>query len=148
MKRLIQGLAVVAFFVGLALGTGTRVSTQTAPPFLVFGSQSGLPVAIKATSNALWVSVVSVPFFNSSASSVLAINSNVVAPTGSVHHVGAGLIKTITVPAGCTPTCSIDIVPDAAFTTDATGNISLASTATQNRTMRFSWDGSKWNPSY
>lgn len=86
--------------------------------------------------------------FSSTTNSVLTINSNVIAPTGSVHHVGAGLVKTITVPASCTPTCNIDIVPDAAFTTDATGNISLASTAVTLRTMRFTWDGTKWNPSY
>lgn len=87
-------------------------------------------------------------FYTSPASSVLTINTNVIVPTTSVHHLGAGLVKTITVPASCANTCSIDIVPDAAFTTDATGNISLASTAVISRTLRFTWDGTKWNPSY
>lgn len=86
--------------------------------------------------------------FSSGTTSTLTITTNTIAPTNAVHHLGAGLVKTITVPATCTPTCSIDIVPDAAFTTDATGNISVASTAVINRTLRFTWDGTKWNPSY
>ncbi len=94
---------------------------------------------------------VTAAYYNTSASSVLTISSNVIAPTGSVHHVGAGLIKTITVPALCTPVCSIDIIPDVAFTYDATGNIVVpvgGGTALINKTMRFTWDGSKWAPSY
>jgi hypothetical protein len=91
---------------------------------------------------------VSAAYHSSSASSILSITSNVITPTGSVHHLNAGLVKTITVPAGCSATCSIDIVPDAAFTTDATGNISLASTGVINKTLRFTYDGTKWNPSY
>lgn len=82
------------------------------------------------------------------ASSVLTIASNTVVPTGALHHVGAGLIKSITVPTSCSPTCTIALVPDAAFTTDTTGNISLVSLAVINRVMLFVWDGSKWNPSY
>jgi hypothetical protein len=109
------------------------------------------------SSNALTVSTAGVvevpgsvltPIVASSASSTLTISSNVIAPTNAIHHLGAGLVKTITVPASCSPTCSVDIVPDAAFTTDATGNISVASTAVINKTLRFTWDGSKWNPSY
>jgi hypothetical protein len=86
--------------------------------------------------------------WSSPASSVLTISSNTVAPTGTVHHLGAGLVKTITVPATCSPTCEIAIVPDAAFTTDLTGNVGLASTATIGRVMTFVWDGTKWWPSY
>lgn len=87
-------------------------------------------------------------FYKYGPSSVLAIAANVITPTNSVHHVGAGLIKTITVPANVGSPTRITIIPDAAFTTDATGNISLASTAVINRAMDFTWDGTKWNPSY
>jgi hypothetical protein len=90
-------------------------------------------------------------YYNSSASSVLSVASNVIAPTGSIHHVGAGLIKTITVPALCTPTCAITIIPDAAYTYDATDNVVVpggGGTATINRAMTFTFDGAKWIPSY
>lgn len=79
---------------------------------------------------------------------VLAIAGNAIAPTSAIHHVGAGLIKNITVPAGLAQGGTIFLVPDAAFTTDATGNISLASTAVINKTLAMTWDGTKWNPSY
>lgn len=85
------------------------------------------------------------------ATSTLTITSNTIVPTGTLHHVGAGLISTITVPALCTPTCLIMIVPDAAYTYDAAGNIALPSgggTATIDRLMIFAWDGTKWRPSY
>ena len=94
---------------------------------------------------------VSASIYSSSASSVLTVSSNIIAPTGSVHHVGAGLIKTITVPTTCTPTCVIHLIPDAAFTYDATGNLVVPSgggTAVINRMMILAWDGTKWTPSY
>jgi hypothetical protein len=91
---------------------------------------------------------VKAPIISYSASSVLNIASNVIAPTNGIHHLGAGLVKTITVPSKCYTACSVMIIPDAAFTTDATGNISLASTAVINRALIFVWDGTKWNPSY
>lgn len=91
------------------------------------------------------------PLYSSSASSVLSISANVLTPTSTFAHVGAGLIKTITVPAACTPTCAIYLVPDAAYTYDATGNVvvpAAGGTATINRLMIFMWDGTKWTPSY
>lgn len=88
------------------------------------------------------------PIASYNTNSILTISTNVITPTGTIHHLGAGLVKTITVPAACTPTCNLYVVPDAAFTTDATGNISLASTAVINKTLIFTWDGTKWNPSY
>jgi hypothetical protein len=71
-----------------------------------------------------------------------------IAPTNGIHHcTGATPIATITVPwPGFTGT--IALVPDSAFTTVATGNISLASTAVVNKTLFLAFDGSKWNPSY
>lgn len=91
------------------------------------------------------------PFHASEASSVLTVTSNVIAPTNAVHHVGAGLVKTITTPAMCAPTCTIVLIPDAAFTYDATGNIALpagSGTAVVSKALSLTWDGTKWYPSY
>jgi hypothetical protein len=85
---------------------------------------------------------------------VLAIAANAVAPTNKQHHVGAGLLKNITVPAGGLEDGAVlQTVPDAAYTYDATGNINLpvgGGTAVINKVMYFAWDAvnSKWNPSY
>lgn len=84
----------------------------------------------------------------------LAIASNTIAPIVGIHHVGAGLIKTITVPAQFASNGGTFIAwPDAAFTYDATGNILLpvgGGTAVINRVMSFTWDptAAKWAPSY
>jgi hypothetical protein len=91
------------------------------------------------------------PGVSSSASSVLTVSGNVIAPTGSVHHVGAGLVKTITVPAFVTGPWLLALVPDVAFTYDATGNIVVPAgggTAVVNKLMLLAWDGSKFTPSY
>jgi hypothetical protein len=85
---------------------------------------------------------------------VLAIAANVITPVYGIHHVGAGLIKTITVPPSFANSGgTIDLWPDAAFTYDATGNILLpvgGGTAVINRIMTFTWDpvAAKWAPSY
>lgn len=85
---------------------------------------------------------------------VLAITANVITPAYGIHHVGAGLIKTITVPASFANSGgTVDLWPDAAFTYDATGNILLPAgggTAVVNRIMTFTWDpvAAKWAPSY
>lgn len=73
-----------------------------------------------------------------------------IAPTGLIHHIsGTAAIGTITVPTTlCVPTCTLYLIPDAAFTTTAAVNISLASTAVINKTLIMTWDGTKWNPSY
>lgn len=64
----------------------------------------------------------------------LTVSANVITPTHSIHQVGAGLIKTITVPAGFA-SGTIALVPTAAFTYDATGNILGTGTAVVGRTM-------------
>lgn len=72
-----------------------------------------------------------------------------IAPTSAVFHVsGAVAVVNITVPAGCAPTCTIAIVPDAVFTWTAAGNIYLAGTAVINKVLYFTYDGTKWSPSY
>lgn len=91
---------------------------------------------------------VQTPAVSSSPSSVLSIASNVITPTGSVHHLGAGLVKTITVPADVVGPSTLWLIPDAAFTWDATDNISVLGTAVVNVALAMVWDGTKWNPSY
>lgn len=81
----------------------------------------------------------------------LAIAGNVIAPTANFHEVGAGLIKTITVPFGLPAGACFSVGPTAAFTYDATGNILVpggGGTATVDRIMDFCWNGTKWRPSY
>jgi len=110
----------------------------------------GASAATRARTGYFGTSVVA-PLYSSSASSVLSITSNVLTPTSTFAHVGAGLIKTITVPSACTPTCAIYLVPDAAYTYDATGNVVVPAgggTAVVNKLMIFMWDGTKWTPSY
>ena len=87
----------------------------------------------------------------------LTVTTNAITPTRQIHHVGAGLIKTINLPtltstgAAITNGYTLYIIPDAAYTYDATGNITLPAgggTAVINKTMVFAWDGVKWSPSY
>lgn len=81
--------------------------------------------------------------------SALTVGSNTIAPTNSIHQCGAGLIKTITVPSGFT-SGTIALVPTAAYTYDATGNVLGTGTAVVGRTMfaTFSSSTSKWSMSY
>lgn len=80
---------------------------------------------------------------------VLSISSNIITPTNSIHHVTAGLIKTITVPSGFT-SGTIYLVPDDAFTYDATGNIIGTGTAVVGRVMSATYSSStgKWYMGY
>lgn len=77
----------------------------------------------------------------------LVITANTIAPAARVHSVGAGLLKTITVP-GAGAGWRFTAIPTAAFTTDLTGNINHASTAVIGVAMDFTYDGTKWSPSY
>lgn len=99
-------------------------------------------------------------FFNkkiivSNEGTALTISSNTIAPTNRFHTVGAGLIKTITLPSGpgATVVHEIILVPTAAFTYDNTGNILVAAgggTAVINKPMAATWIPSlnKWVMSY
>lgn len=84
-----------------------------------------------------------------SSPSALVVTANVIAPTGLVSHVGAGLVKTITLPwVGFGGT--IYLVADAVYTWDATGNIALGGTSTAiGRAIPFVYDqvAAKWYPS-
>jgi hypothetical protein len=87
-------------------------------------------------------------FYSFGASSVLA-SATTIAPTNAVHHIsGTTAIATITVPAFCSPTCTLYLIPDGLFTTTTAGNISLASTAVVNKALVMVYDGTKFNPSY
>ena len=70
--------------------------------------------------------------------------------SGPLFHVtGTNAITGWTIPVGGVgaPFC---VIPDAIFTTTATNNIALASTAVVNKTLCFTWDdkNSKYTPSY
>lgn len=75
-------------------------------------------------------------------------SASTIAPTGGIFHVtGTTQITTISLPrTGFTG--SIQIIPDAAFTTATGGNIALASTAVVGRVLTMTYDGTSWYPSY
>jgi hypothetical protein len=69
--------------------------------------------------------------------------------TGTIFTVsGTNAITGFTNPAGVQPGFTIYIVPSAIFTWTAAGNISLAGSAVVNKLLQFTWNGSKWIPSY
>lgn len=80
---------------------------------------------------------------------ILPISGNTITPIDFLAFVGAGLIKTITPP---TATEAFDvmirIIPTAEFTWDATDNIFVGGTAVIGVTLDFTFDGTKWFPSY
>lgn len=78
----------------------------------------------------------------------LTISGNAIAPTSPIHHVTAGLIKNITVPTGFTG--CIHLIPDNAYTYDASGNLVGTGTAVVGREMTACYDSgtSKWYMSY
>ncbi|MGZ8842133.1 MAG: hypothetical protein ACXW18_00605 [Pyrinomonadaceae bacterium] len=120
-----------------AIGAGSSVSTSNT---IALGRAAGTDTVL--------IPGLTVQFEGA----VLAISSNTITPTNSIHHVGAGLIKTITVPTNFTSGV-LYVIPDAAFTYDATGNIVVPSgggTAVVNKLMVFvySSSASKWVPSY
>jgi hypothetical protein len=114
----------------------------------------GGSLSIDSTSGALTLGTAGVSSpgpMGCAASTALTISSNVITPTANLHTIGAGLIKTITVPSPMSSKGgTFTVIPTAAFTTDVTGNIALASTATISRAMTFTFDNTanKWYPSY
>lgn len=75
-------------------------------------------------------------------------SATTITPTGQIFHVtGTTAVATINLPyTGFTGT--ITLIPDAAFTTTTAGNIGLASTAVIGKALHFTYDGTKWYPSY
>lgn len=82
------------------------------------------------------------------AGAALTVTSNTIAPVLPTHQVGAGLIKTITTPSGFVSGNTITLIPTAAFTTDATDNIAIVSTAVVGRALTMTLVGATWYPSY
>lgn len=135
---------------------GAAVCTLTGGTATIGGKASivlplGSSVMLIQTATNVWVVESQSNGFE--AGVALTVSSNTIAPVASVHDVGAGLIKTITVPAGF-PTGwgsnTIALCPTAAFTYDATGNILGTGTAVIGRTMfaTYSTSTSKWSLSY
>lgn len=83
------------------------------------------------------------------------VAANTIQPTAYMHHVGAGLIKSIDAAGGLAglngnplPFRCVLLVPDAAFTTGTTGNIAVALTAVVGQAITFCYDPvtAKWYP--
>ena len=109
---------------------------------------STLAERMRFTADALRLDV---PIGGLSQAPTLTITSNTIVPTKPISFVGAGLIKTITAPVGISGAGGqITLIPTAAFTTDTTGNLAIASTAVIGRAMTLTYDGgtAKWYPAY
>jgi len=81
----------------------------------------------------------------------LGITGFVLATPKNINFVGAGLIKTIMVPAlFAAAGGAVTLIPTAAFTWDASGNIALPGTAIVGRPLIMTYDGAtqKFYPSY
>ena len=106
------------------------------------------PVLGAATGTSLAVSTV---IGTTAAASTLGITANVLPTPKAINFVAAGLIKTITVPTlFSTGGGEITLIPTAAFTWDATGNIAVAGTAVISRALTMTYDSftAKFYPSY
>lgn len=125
--------------------TGSSTTIDGAASIIIPGSTKGWVVLQVRSNN--WA-VVSKSFALDSSGSALTVSSNIITPTNTVHQVGAGLIKFITVPAGFLSGNSIQLIPTAVFTTDASGNVSKATTAIIGQVMTVTLLGSTWYPSY
>lgn len=140
---------------GLPVGSGVSGLGSGVATFLGTPSSANLAAAVTGETGTGALVFGTEPTINllvQGEGAVLSISSNTIAPTHSIHHLGSGLLKTIAVPAGFT-SGTIWIVPDAAYTYDATGNLVVPSgggTAVVNKMMSFTWSSSssKWIPSY
>jgi len=106
------------------------------------------PVLGAATGTSLAVSNV---IGTTAVANTLGITAFVLSTPKAINFVGAGLIKTITVPTlFSTGGGEITLIPTAAFTWDATGNIAVAGTAVISRALTMTYDSftAKFYPSY
>jgi hypothetical protein len=139
-----------------AAGSGPRFesinNTQFSGPGVSLGfwpSGNGHIVAPQGTSSKVAV------FDNGvGQGAALTITANTIQPTSYVHHVGPGLIKNISITdiygRPSTLGSCVQLVPDAVFKTDTTGNVAKASTAVIGQVMTMCYDSTaaKWYPSY
>jgi hypothetical protein len=129
-------------------GRCTRTDLQYVPVILVGGDFSGRMydcLGVTSAGQYVLVSEAGPPVLGSAVASV----AGVITPTGTAFVVsGALAITGITLPAGFAPGNSIYIIPSGTFTWTTATNIAIAGTAVVNKTLIFTWSGSKWIPSY
>lgn len=127
----------------------------------VSGSYPGVPVIVpwlNVNNGNQWLAGINgqwVPGWNnpSSVKGVTALVSSAagaILPSGPLFHVdGTAAVTGFTIPVGFAGG-SFTVIPDAAFTWTAAGNIALAGTAVVNRAVVFTYDSStaKFVPSY
>lgn len=135
-----SGINGIMFYDSVLLLTGTGMRPNG--PGIYLGSPSTY----------LW-SEVGTQLVSTTQGSDLSISSNTITPTAMQHRVGAGLLKTITVPGSGAFSGRITIMPTAAYTMDGTGNIDVAGSAALavvGKPMDFTYFAtqSKWYPSY
>lgn len=133
-------------------GQCTRSTLQYVPYIVGAGPGLGNEVGniydcLGVTTSGQWVQT------NGNGTSVLgstvASIAGSIAITGTVFKVsGTNAVTGITAPAGLAAGFTIAINPTAVFTWTAAGNIALAGSAVVNKILYFTWDGSKWVPSY
>jgi len=119
------------------VSTGTFTSPALVTPAI--GAATGTSLAV---SNVIGTTAVA---------NTLGITTFVLATPKAINFVGAGLIKTITVPTlFSTGGGEITLIPTAIFTWDATGNIAIAGTAVISRALTMTYDSftAKFYPSY
>ena len=129
----VSGLATVGTTLGV---TGATTLSST---LAVTGATTGTTVAV---SNVIGTTAAAL---------TLGITANVLPTPKAINFVAAGLIKTITVPTlFSTGGGEITLIPTAAFTWDATGNIAVAGTAVISRALTMTYDSftAKFYPSY
>jgi hypothetical protein len=75
--------------------------------------------------------------------------ASTITPTHAIQHVTGGTpIVNITVPAGMSAGGTITLIPDSVFTWTTAGNISTLGQSEINVPITFTFDGTKWSPSY
>jgi hypothetical protein len=120
---------------------GVNIGNGGGDPLEITNGSGTVKSSIDANGNANFNTVKLI------AGTVIASATTIAPLSGITHISGTTAIATITLPVAGFTGC-IKLIPDGAWTTTTTGNISLASTAVVNRTLEMCYDGTKWNPSY
>jgi hypothetical protein len=135
-------------------GQCTRTNLATVP--YIVGSTTSLGSEVGSlfdcmgvTSNGQWVQTNGTNTGQQVLGSTVASTAGVITGTGTYFKVsGTSAITGITAPAGIAPGFTIAIEPTAIFTWTAATNITLAGTAVVGKVLYFTWNGTKWAPSY
>lgn len=91
------------------------------------------------------IAFVASQLFTTAVGAVLAVSSNTIAPVDSIHHVGSGLIKTITVPLSTNFRGFVTLIADSGFTWDDTGNIVGTGNVVAGGCVLAVYDGASWS---